>query len=170
MIKRGEGIIRKLIGQSGRKPNKGKGNRFKGCKTLRDAYKYYKAEQKAQYLKPVDYKTYSSLVKECNKTIVDYVLSSGDNFILPLQMGSICIKKRVRTYNEKNRNKWAVDYKKSKELGFIVYFTTEFNYKWTWKKRGANFQNKGIFVFIACRTAKRGIAKSINGENKDYYF
>lgn len=148
----------------------GRKNKFSKCKGVREAYKAYKDELKSQGLKPTDYKTYAKLIKDCNKSIVKYILESGDDFKFPFGLGSLRIRKRVRTYNEKNRNKWPVDYKKTKELGFIVYFTTDFKYKWNWRKRGASFVNKAIYVFIPCRKAKRNISKSINKDKKDYYF
>mgnify|MGYP001583163504 CR=1 FL=1 len=69
-------------------------NKIKGCKTLRDAYVAYKENLKSQGTEYVDYKTYSKLIKECNKSISDYILDTGDSFKLPF-IGSLVLRKRV---------------------------------------------------------------------------
>ena len=45
----------------------------------------------------------------------------------------------------KDKTKWATDYKKSKELGYRVYHDQPFIYKWNWKKTKAIFINKTGF-------------------------
>ncbi len=152
------------------KSNKGGKGKFTGCKTLRDAYKFYKQDLKSKGLTPIEYKKYAILIKDCNVSIKEYILDSGDDFRLPLMMGRLSIKKKDRVQYEGNKNRWPVDYKRSNELGFIVYFTTFYKYRWYWKKRSAVVRHKGLYMFIACRKAKRAIAKSVNVKKRDYYF
>ena len=131
--------------------------KVKDCLGLRDSYKFYK-ENNDDY---VDYKTYAKCVKECNKELIDIVVNQSDTVLLPYRLGEIHIAKFERHYSA-SQHKWAVDFKRTREEGFKVYFDQEFIYRWRWKKHHTIVKNKSKYKFTASRLSKRSVPKALN--------
>lgn len=137
--------------------------KIKGCLGIKQAYKFYKNN----YEDIEDYSEFSRIIKECNKELLSKIVNESEVISLPYRLGELQISKFERGFN-KPKNKWPVDWKKSKELGFIVYYDTPYIYKWVWKKNRAVFKNKTGYKFQANRTAKRMVPKAIK-EKIDYF-
>ena len=135
----------------------------KGSLTLRDSYNYYKANYK-DYL---PYKDYCKCIKACNIELLNSVVNNADDVNLPYKLGILHIVKYRRTYSDE-KFKWAVDFKKSKELGFKVYFDQKYIYKWRWEKTRTVIKERLKYKFTASRQAKRMVPKAL-ANNVDYF-
>ena len=124
--------------------------RITGCLRLKEIYKFYKKN----YKEAIDYKTFAKIIKLSNKKLLDKIVNKSEIVELPYRLGHLQISKFERSFNQP-KNKWRVDFKKTKELGFKVYFDQEFIYKWNWKKTQAIIKNKCHYKFEASRIAKR---------------
>ena len=137
--------------------------KIKNCLGFRDAYKFYKNN----YEDVEDYKMFSEIIKECNKELLNQIVMNSEIVDLPYRLGTLQISKFERSYN-KPKNKLAVDWKKSKEHGFIIYHESDYTYKWTWKKTTAIFKNKSGYKFQANRFAKRMVPEAL-AKKIDYF-
>ena len=118
MIKRGKNKIVKPLG-------------------IKDMYDLYCTYSRFK----LNYKEYSKYLKECNKELVDIIVKEAKIFEMPYRLGILQVSKFERGFN-KPKYKWAVDFKKTKELGFTVYHDSDEIYKFNWKKTRAKFINK----------------------------
>jgi len=134
------------------------------CIGIKDTYNYYKDN----YQSDIDYDTFSKIIKLCNREILNTIVLEGDVFVLPYRLGDLQISKFERGFN-KPKNKWAIDYKKSRELGFIVYHDSKFIYKWRWNKIKSIVINKTKYKFEASRQAKRLVPKALETKQIDYF-
>ncbi len=142
--------------------------KVKGLLAIRDMYKYYVALKKDSKEKPVDYKTFSKITKECNKELINQVVNNSEAITLPYRLGILQVSKFERTFLESKKNKWTIDYKRSREEGVLIYHDTPFIYKWKWKKHNAVVKNKTGYKFKANRACKRLITVAL--KNKVDYF
>lgn len=140
--------------------------KYKGCLTIRDMYKAYKETTPKE--KQVDYKTYSDIIKKCNKETIRVITREAETLRLPLRLGLLKVTKYERSYN-KAKWKWAVDFKATNENGFKVFHDQQFIYKWEWRKKNSTVRNKTKYKFIACREAKREVPKALKTKLIDYY-
>lgn len=131
--------------------------KIKGSLTIRDIYKYYKAN----YEKPIDYKLFAKIIKACNKELVNQVVWESQSVKLPYRLGNLQIARFERSFN-KPSNKLSVDWKLTKEHGFKIFHEQKDIYKWCWKKSNAIVKNKTGYKFTACRFAKREVPKAAN--------
>lgn len=143
---------------------RGKG-KVKNCLAIRDMYKYYKVTYSKN--NPVDYKTYARIIKKCNKELIRTIVEDSTCFNLPYRLGKLQICKFKRSFDQP-KNKWAIDYKRSREMGFTVYYDTPYVYKWVWKKHNAIVKNKTGYKFKASRTTAREVPKAIK-RKVDYF-
>lgn len=144
---------------------RGKG-RITKCLTLKDMYKYYKSICKPN--EPIeDYKTFSTIIKECNKEAVNAIIYESETLRLHHRFGELKVTKYERSYN-KAKHKWAIDFKATKENGFTVYFDQPYIYSWQWIKRKAVIKNKSKYKFIPCRAAKRAVPQALK-QKIDYF-
>lgn len=145
---------------------RGKG-KITNCLGLRQMYKYYLANLKPNE-EAKEYKLFVNIIKSCNKEIVRVITSESETFNIPYRQGELRVVKYERSFN-KNKSKWAKDFKKSKELGFTVYFDQEYIYKFSWIKKKAIVKNKSKYKFIPSRMAKREIPRLLKTKKIDYY-
>lgn len=138
-------------------------------KTLKDAYVFYKQECKNKNLKAVDKKTFTKICKDTNKEIMNLVLNKSEEVDLPFRMGSIKVTKKKQDLSNKPQNKWPIDWKRSKELGFKVYFVQDYTYNIKWLKKRALVRFKKAYIFKPCRTAKRQVPKNLKTKKIDYF-
>lgn len=141
------------------KRTKGK---IKDCVSLKESYNYYKTE----YDNPVDYKTFTKYIKECNQEILSSVVDEADDVELPYRLGLLHIVKYERSYA--NKKKWAIDFNETRKKGFTVYFEQDYIYKWRWGKTHTIVKNKNKYKFTAARTAKRMVPAAL-ARKVDYY-
>lgn len=137
--------------------------KIKNCIALKDSYKYYKENAD----RPVDYKTYVKYIKECNTELLNQVVNESVDVLLPYRIGTLHVVKFDRDYSGSTKN-WPVDFKRTKELGFKVYFDQEAVYKWRWAKTHSIVKNKNKYKFTASRKAKRMVPQAL--ANKVDYF
>ncbi len=138
---------------------RGKG-KIKECLAIRDMYKVYKETYHKEGDKVIDYKTYSKIVKKCNKELVNLIVYKAEEIQLPYRLGSLQIAKFKRSLNQP-LNKLAMDFKKSKELGFRVFHDSPFIYKWRWKKHNMVVRRKTGYSFKTNRFAAREVPKAL---------
>lgn len=155
---------------------------------LPDFYKFYKVEQQ----NPVDYKVYSSLIKEINESVSNAVIYKGYEFKFPnLRFALSIVKKKQKPRFDENGNpitKWLpVDYQETKKLWAKLYpdkteeeilqipnrprvfnrnkHTNGYVYRWYFNKFPSNCINKSAYYFEPTRTNQRNLAKFIKSED-----
>lgn len=147
---------------------RGKGKRIVDL-GIKDSYDLYCLREKNKQRKPKNYKLYSSIIKEANILMRDSIVLDNEPIILPYKLGTLGVIKYKPSFNEERKNFWKVNYKRSKEVGFIVYYDQEFRYRWKWDKRNLALRGKKWYTFYPCRTASRLIPKALRENNKlDY--
>ena len=148
--------------------NKPRGEgKIKECLAIRDMYKYYKS-LKSSKKDIIDYKLFTKIIKRCNKELIDQIVFNSEIVTLPYRLGVMQISKSERSYTSIRKNKWAIDFKRSKEEGFKVFFDQKYIYRWAWKKHYAIVKNKTGYKFIASRASKRAVPEALE-QGRDYY-
>lgn len=135
---------------------------------INDFYNYYVESCKENNVNIVDYKTYSNILKDCNLIIRDKIINHSEKVVLPYRNGTLSIIKFENKYNPEKQYKWKIDFKKSKELGFKVYYGSQYGYRWKWDKSIAITAGKWAYHFKPVRQASRMIAEAIR--NKQEYY
>lgn len=134
-----------------------------------DFYNYYKESSIKKGKEYVDYKTYSNIIKDANLLIRDAILYKAEKVQLPYRLGDLFVKKYENKYNLDKIANWKVDWKKTKELGYKVYFDSKYGYKWKWDKTKACFKGRKLYTFKPCRKASRLVSDAINNKHLDFY-
>jgi hypothetical protein len=137
-----------------------------GTKNFYNYYKEYSIKKNREY---VDYKTYSTILKEFNLALRDKLVYNSEHVTLPYRLGKLYIHKFENNYSEENQKSWSIDFKKTKELGHIVYYGSKYGYRWKWDKKTCIVKGKRYYTFKACRTSSRLIADAIKNKQLDYY-
>lgn len=148
---------------------KRKKGKVTGCLAIRDMYKYYvslKDVNKGDEIIP--YKLFAKITKECNKEFINQVVNNSEIVTLPYRLGILQISKFERHFIPEKKNKWTIDYKRSKEEGVLLYHESPFIYKWRWKKHNAIVKNKTGYKFRANRASKRLITVALNN-GRDFF-
>lgn len=98
------------------------------------------------------------------------IVYENASYKIPYKLGLLGIIKFHQKFNDDNKHRWAVDWKKSKEIGQIVYFENSDRYKWRWDKSYTRFKGKKYYAFKATKLNNRLIKKA-KKENPhlDYY-
>lgn len=136
---------------------------------LKDFYNYYKETAIRKNRIYVDYKTFTNIIKDFNTEIKNKIVYEAERIDLPYKLGKLSVKKFTNTYTETNKKNWRVNYKASKEKGYIVYHASEYGYRWKWNKFYCKVSSRKWYSFKPCRTASRAIADAIKNKNIDYY-
>lgn len=129
--------------------------------TFRDMYKTMPIK--------VDYVTYSAILNEMCKVILEHVLNRSEGFKMPFGLGFIQIGK----YKPKNINSTSlsVDYKASKEYNKKIYHLNEhsdgYKYRLYWSKIPRTFPDRYKYQLSFVRQNKRKLAQLIFNK-KDY--
>lgn len=135
---------------------------------IKGFYLSYVEDCKKFNKEPQPYKIYTSILKEGNKLIRDKVIFESETVDLPYRLGKLSIIKFDNNFDIEKKYKWKIDFKKTKELGQVVYYGSPFGYRWKWNKSRAIVKGKMYYRFIAARDASRMIAVAIKN-NVDYY-
>lgn len=146
---------------------RGKGH-FKKSIGLPEIYTYYKRSCIYVGQTPIKFKIFKNLIKYCNLEIGKYILETGEPITLPYSLGNLEVKKIERNTIEGKEYFWDVDYKRSKEVGFIIYHDSPYKYGWNWDRRFKTKIHIKKYKFTACRELSRGLATSIKS-GRDYY-
>lgn len=133
---------------------------------IKDTYLYYENYCEERGMKTLKYKQVTQIIKDFNILLRDYIL---DNNIvkLPYSIGFITVLKFPNKFEEDKKHKWKVDFKKSKELGFKVYYGDEYGYRWKWYKTILKNSGNTNYKYVPCRYCSRAIAKVIQ-QGKDF--
>lgn len=145
----------------GRSNTKGK---ITNCKGINDFYRYYRENNKE--IKKVNSQLYRQIISDCNKLISKAIID-GFEFKL-LYLGRMQIIKYDREFKLERINKWAIDWKRSKEEQRYIYFKDHYIYKWKWTKSFEKLHNKGAYNFKATRTNTRAINQKKIKDKIDY--
>lgn len=140
---------------------RGKGKNT-NCLGLREMYRFYRENYEA-----IDYKTFSRVVKACNRELVRTITIEAAEIQLPYRLGKLQVCKFERSYDQP-QNKWKVDWKRTNEVGYKVYFDQKYIYKWCWKKHSSVVKNKTGYRFEASREAKRTVPRLLSTKKIDY--
>lgn len=136
-------------------------------RTLKEAYKDYPYRHKPKHKYHIDSATYFQIAYDINKEIMEFLMDTGKELKLPHGVGKLRVLKKK---TPSQLNKKMIDWKKTKELGKVIYHKNthsgEYYGKWYWDKRFALVKNKTLFNFDATRTNNRKLASKIKNENK----
>ena len=135
---------------------------------ITDFYEHYVETCEKNKVDKLPYKIFTNILKDCNLLIRDKIINNSEKLILPYRNGALSIIKFENTYKPEKQYKWKVDFKKSKELGFKVYYGSQYGYRWKWDKSTAITAGKWAYHFKPVRKASRMIAEAIR--NKQEYY
>lgn len=118
----------------------------------------------------IEFKKWIEIQQVCNWMFMEAALTGGDPIKLPYGFGVVAISKRpTQTFVIKNgepKKRLPVDWKKSKQEGFLIYnmnfHTSGWRYKWKWFTRTARILESQIWALKPCRKASRAIACFVN--------
>ena len=138
--------------------------------TIADYYLSYKdyIEEGTQY--DVPYQTFRAIVLDYFKYIRDEVMLHSKEIKLPCRLGTLqIVKHKPKEYNGKSL-RW--DWQSTKQLGKPVYYlnqhSSEFKYRFHWKKKDIVIKNRSKYMFVASRANKRELARIIFNREHDY--
>jgi len=125
-----------------------------------DFYEEYKREGEVKKRNIVNYSIYSNILKDFNKELSKRIVYNCQTYHLPYKLGLLGVIKFEQSFSEDNKHKWAVNWKKSKEIGQIVYFENSERYKWKWDKH-QTLKGKRYYQFKANQPNSRLIKKAL---------
>lgn len=144
----------------------------------------------------IDYKKFSSVIKDFNQELSRMIIEDGIEFKIPLRLGYVRIKKYKKkpqlnpdgTLDKKNMS---INWKATKELWVreypglnsqqlkqihgkpLVYHLNEhtdgYGFLLYWNKKGSNAQNRSIYSLVFTFTNNRHMARVLKGERKIDY-
>ncbi len=140
----------------------------KGCLGPIALYKYYKKQCDILDKRAVPYNKFSTIIKSCNRELIRLCVEESEIVRLPLRLGYLQIVKREKGYNV-SKDKLPIDWKRTKEEGFVIYYESKYLYKWMWLKKTSLVRNKTKYKFEACRWAKRCVPDALRRLKTDYF-
>ena len=139
------------------------------CKTLKDIFIFYKQQGIEKGFKTETKKIFTKVCKDYNKAMMSLIVDKSEEIKIPLRQGSLTVVKTEIDLEKTPLNKWPVDWKKTKEVGYKVYFIQDNIYKLKWIKKNFSIKFKNAYKFKGCRTAVRKIAENIKVKKLDYF-
>ena len=166
---------------------------------LPEIYRYYKnkfSKRERDSTAFIDYKTFSSIIKDFNKELSKLIIEEGAEFKMPVRLGFARIrkyKKRIKlnpdgTIDKSSMN---VDWKETNELwkqeypGLtreelkqirnkpLIYHLNEHTdgcgFLLYWNKKGSNATNRSIYSMVFTSPNNRHLAKVLKHEGKVNY-
>ena len=153
-----------------RKDGKRGRGRTLNCKTLKDAYIQYEELGEKKEFPTVDKSTYTKVCKDFNKRLINLIIDQSQEIELPFRLGKLVVVKKEKDFNKIKKNKLPVNWKRTKELGHIVYHLEDTIYKFSWiKSTKPTSRIKRNYWFQGCRTAVRKIAENVKVKKLDYF-
>ena len=104
----------------------------------------------------VDYDTYMNINRVAGDKIVEDLVITGKEIVLPSRLGTFRLYKHKQSKNKKH-----IDHKLTKEYGKTIYHknlkTNGYYFRLHWAKFGqaANFKNKSTWAFSVTRSQQR---------------
>lgn len=148
---------------------KGK-NKLKVDVGIKQFYNEYKRYAELKNLQTISYDTYSKILFDFNKSVAAKIASECITYKIPYKLGLLGVIKFHQSFSQDNKHRFAVDWKKSKELGFIVYHENSERYMWRWDKSYTRFKGKKYYAFKATKQNKLLITQAIRKNPKlDFY-
>lgn len=136
---------------------------------LSDFYEEYKREAEVKGRSIIDHKIHASILKDFNKKLSEKIVFNCSTYQLPYRLGLLGVIKFEQNFDSSKQGKWAIDWKKSKETGQIIYFENSERYKWKWDKQ-KKLKGKRYYQFKATRPNSRLIKQALVENPKlDYY-
>lgn len=137
--------------------------------TLVDIYNEYSKEHKNDGYS-VDKSTFDKVTRYFNQRVIDLIIDESREFILPVRLGRIRIRKR-KTILKKGVMKidWAASKKNKKILYHLNEHSKGYYYRFYWNKVGSNATNGKAYFFSAGRINDRRLAKTIKKGETDYF-
>lgn len=145
-----------------------------GRRHLYDYYcKYLKKKNEKHNI--IDAKVHAKVLNDFNKEIRRKIIEECFDFIVPINMGLLNVKKFKPKYTIDSNGKLiskrlAINWEESKKIHKIVYHinkhTDGYKYKFNYSFYRSILPNKSFYKFVPCRTAKRILAKTI--KNPDF--
>lgn len=158
---------------------RGKG-KYKAGVATKEMYKHYKNNVEKNSVYDVTKTVYTKILKEINSKIMNLIITTNYEFVMPYRLGTLSIKKfKTRLKLDENGNliksKLPVDYGKTnllwkldpeaKAKKKVIYFLNEhtdgYRHVFHWDKRSSNITNKSIYTFKASRENNRNINKAL---------
>lgn len=150
---------------------------------MKDYYKFYIQN----YPYKVSKKVYNDVISDLHKFIIEEIVDKADEFMMPHRtgyLGVVKIKKGVKLLPDNSvinnsppdwnatKKLWEQDPEAAEKKIIVRYRNTHTNgYVYTIKhnKYNANFKNKKVSSFKACRDFNRSLARRINDYTKEKY-
>lgn len=137
---------------------------------IQDFYSEYKREAEVKNRKVLPYNLYSKILTDFNKEVSYRITFKCETYKMPNRLGLLGVIKFHQNFNQSNKHKFAVDWKKSKEIGMIIYHEHSERYMWRWDKSHTRFKGKKYYAFRATKQNKLLITQAIRSNPKlDYY-
>lgn len=167
---------------------------------LPEIYKYYKnkfSKRERESSAFIDYKKFSSVIKDFNKELSRMIIEDGIEFKIPLRLGYVRIKKYKKkpqlkpdgTLDKKNmsinweatKELWSTEYPglnshQLKEIPHkpLLYHLNEhtdgYGFMLYWNKKGSNAINRSVYSMVFTFSNNRHMAKVLKGNCKVDYF
>lgn len=133
-------------------------------------YRSYIKTAREHKRKHVHISKFRAVIEDFNKALVSKIVNEAELVILPYELGALNIRKYKVDFDSGKISVWKKDYKRSKELGFTVYYDQPYRYKWYWTKKISNCAGINGYKFLPCRIPSRGITKALReNKNLDYF-
>lgn len=136
--------------------------------TFKDMYEEYISDKDEDSPYYVTYKEYVDICSLFYKTISKLIIDESIHFKLPFAMGEIYVIKRKIKADNKMPIDWVLSVKEGKRIYNFNEHTAGFGYKFFWTKP-YHIKNKFLYRLIFTRSNKRGLAKAIKQQHKDYF-
>lgn len=136
---------------------------------IRNFYENYRDIELREGRKPRSYQLFSKILRDFNLLLRDAIIYQAQTIELPFKLGKLGVRKFSVNYKLNNKNNWRVDFKATKEAGKVVYYGSDYGYKWKWNKSHVKLRGKRHYSFKPCRKASRLIADAVNNKKLDFY-
>jgi len=136
--------------------------------TFPDMYESYIKDKEVGSLYYVTYNEYVNICSMFYKSISKAIIDDGAKFKLPYGMGEVFIRKKKNKITNKLPIDWMLSVQYHKRIYNLNEHTSGFGYKFFWTKP-CHIKNKFLYRLVFTRNNKRGLAKAIKQEHKDYF-
>jgi hypothetical protein len=167
---------------------------------LPEIYAFYKkkfTKRERESSAFIDYKKFSSVIKDFNQELARLIIEEAIEFKMPLRLGYMRIRKYKKkpqlnpdgTIDKKNmsinwkatKDYWAKEYpglnsQQLKEIPhkLLIYHLNEhtdgYGFMLYWNKKGSNADNRSVYSMVFTFSNNRHMARVLKGEKKiDYY-
>lgn len=120
---------------------------------------------KEKYNSNISYKDFTTIVKESNKKIAEFVAEDENGFKLPENLGYLCV---IKYKTKKKAINWADTKKYGKTIYYLNLHSFGYRYHIKWFKTGiSRFVFNEVYKFAPLRDTRDKVSKSIKA-GKDY--